>query len=102
MTAGSWIFQVPTAAILICMAFALVRAIKGPPLFDRMLAVNTFGTKMVLLIAVLGFLTGRPDFLDLAIVYALMNFIATIAVLRFSRFGHLAEMDTDEGEGLEP
>ena len=94
-------FEIPTVAILVCMALSLVRAIKGPPLFDRILAVNTFGTKTVLLIAVLGFLTGRPDFLDLAIVYALMNFIATIAVLRFSRFGHLLEMDDEDTEGLE-
>jgi multicomponent Na+:H+ antiporter subunit F len=84
-----------TLAILGCMCMALVRAIKGPPLFDRMLAVNTFGTKTVLLIAVLGFLTGRPDFLDLALVYAMMNFMSTLAVLRFSRFGHLAKMDEE-------
>ena len=92
------LYDLPMVAILLCMAMALVRAIHGPPLFDRMLAVNTFGTKTVLLIAVLGFLNGRPDFLDLAIVYALMNFIATIAVLRFSRFGHLARMDEGDDE----
>lgn len=88
-------FVMTTMAILGCMAMALVRAIKGPPLFDRMLAVNTFGTKMVLLIAVLGFLGGRPDFLDLALVYAMMNFMSTLAVLRFSRFANLAQMDEE-------
>lgn len=85
-------YSVTVVAILVCMALLLVRAIKGPPLFDRMLAVNTFGTKTVLLIAVLGFLNGRPDFLDLALVYALMNLISTIAVLRFSRYGDLAKV----------
>ncbi len=48
-----------------------------------------FGTKTVLLIAVFGFLTGRPDFLDIALVYALINFIATIAVLKFFEYGDL-------------
>lgn len=76
-------------AILISMALLLVRAVKGPTVFDRVLSVNSFGTKTVLLIAVLGFLTGRPAFLDLALVYALMNFISTIAVLKFTRYGHL-------------
>ncbi|MBY6185119.1 pH regulation protein F [Marinobacter hydrocarbonoclasticus] len=65
------------------MLLALIRAIAGPTLYDRILAVNLFGTKTVLLIAVMGFLMGRPDFLDIALVYALINFIAIIGVLRF-------------------
>ena len=65
------------------MALVLTRALVGPTVFDRVLAVNSFGTKTVLLIAVIGFLTGRPEFLDLALVYALINFVGTIAVLRF-------------------
>ena len=85
-------------AILASMALILVRAFKGPEVFDRILAVNAFGTKTVLLIAVLNFLTGRPEFLDLALVYALMNFIATIAVLRFTRYGDLTLIDADEDE----
>ena len=95
MAPDQLVYAIPMAAILLCMAMLLVRAIKGPPVFDRMLALNTFGTKTVLFIAVLGFLNGRPDFLDLALVYALMNFISTIAVLRFSRFGNLARMDEE-------
>ncbi len=83
-------FAAPMIAILVSMAMLLVRAVKGPTVFDRILSVNSFGTKTVLLIAVLGFLTGRPAFLDLALVYALMNFISTIAVLKFTRFGSLA------------
>nr|WP_320056450.1 cation:proton antiporter [Desulfuromonas thiophila] len=70
-------------AILLVMGLALLRAILGPTAFDRLMAVNLFGTKTVLFIAVLGFLTGRPDFLDIALVYALVNFLSTIAVLRF-------------------
>jgi len=93
-------FGVATAAILVCMAMTLIRSIAGPTVFDRVLAVNSFGTKTVLLIAVYGFLSGRPDFLDLALVYALMNFIGTIAVMKFSRFGDLAGMEEDEEEIL--
>lgn len=76
-------FAVALVALLITMTLALVRALAGPTLFDRLLAVNSFGTKTVLLIAVYGFLTGRPDFLDIALVYALINFIGTVAVLKF-------------------
>ncbi|MEM7586816.1 MAG: monovalent cation/H+ antiporter complex subunit F [Acidobacteriota bacterium] len=83
-------FAAAMAAILTSMAMLLVRAVQGPTVFDRILSVNAFGTKTVLLIAVLGFLTGRPAFLDLALVYALMNFISTIAVLKFTRVGSLA------------
>jgi cytochrome c oxidase subunit 1 len=81
--------SVAIAGILVAMAMALVRAVMGPTVYDRVLAVNTFGTKTVLLIAALGFLTGRPDFLDLALVYALINFIGTVAVLKFFEFGDL-------------
>ncbi len=80
---------VVSVAILLTMLFALTRALLGPSVYDRVLAVNMFGTKTVLLIAVLGFLTGRPDFLDLAILYALINFIGTLAVLKFFEYGDL-------------
>jgi multicomponent Na+:H+ antiporter subunit F len=91
-------FGAATLALLVCMILTLTRSIVGPTVFDRVLAVNSFGTKTVLLIAVYGFLTGRPDFLDLALVYALMNFISTIAVMKFTRFGHLAGMEDDDAE----
>jgi len=76
-------FAVATIALLVTMVLTLARALAGPTLFDRLLAVNSFGTKTVLLIAVFGFLTGRPDFLDIALVYALINFLGTVAVLKF-------------------
>ena len=71
-------------AILVVMIMAISRAVLGPTLYDRILAVNMFGTKTVLLISLLGFLMGRPEFLDIAIVYALINFISVIGVLRYS------------------
>lgn len=73
-----------TIAIFVVMVMAITRAIMGPSLYDRILAVNMFGTKTVLLISLLGFVMGRPEFLDIAIVYALINFISTIGVLRYS------------------
>ena len=76
-------FGAAAAALLVTMTLALIRALLGPTLFDRILAVNTIATKTTLLIAVIGFLTDRPDFLDIALLYALLNFVGTIAVLRF-------------------
>ena len=83
-------FVIATLGVLITMVLALVRAFLGPTVYDRVLAANMFGTKTVLLIAVAGFLTGRPEWLDLAILYALMNFTGMIALLRFSKFANLA------------
>ncbi len=79
-------FAVAAIALLVVMAMALLRAFLGPTLYDRILAVNNFGTKTVLLIAVMDFLSGRPDFLDIASVYALINFISIIGVLRFFEY----------------
>ncbi len=79
-------FAVATIAILATMALALIRALLGPTVFDRILAVNTIATKTTLLIATLGFLTGRPDFLDIALVYALINFVGSIAILKFFKY----------------
>ncbi|QQX81287.1 cation:proton antiporter [Shewanella sp. KX20019] len=73
-----------TIAILVVMLLAIIRCVVGPTLYDRILAFNMFGTKTVLLISILGFLMGRPEFLDIALVYALINFISVIGVLRFS------------------
>lgn len=82
-------FAVAAAALLAAMALAVVRALLGPTAYDRVLALNNMGTKTVVLIAVLGFLAGRPDFLDLALVYALINFIGTVAVLKYIEYGDL-------------
>lgn len=70
-------------AILVTMAMAMVRGIKGPEIYDRVLAANIIGTKTVLLLAVVALLYGRPDFLDLALAYALINFIGILAILQF-------------------
>ena len=76
-------FIVASLAIFATMILALIRALLGPTVYDRVLAVNMFGTKTVLLLAVVAFLYGRHDFLDLALAYALINFIGVQAVLAF-------------------
>ena len=89
-------FVAATLALLVTMGLVLARALLGPTIYDRVLAVNSFGTKTVLLIAVFGFLTGRPDFLDISLIYALINFIGTIAVLKFLKYGDLGTPGSDE------
>lgn len=76
-------YIVVSIAILITMVLALVRALMGPSVYDRVLAVNVFGTKTVLLLSVIAFLYGRPDFLDLALAYALVNMVGILAVLEY-------------------
>lgn len=88
-------FAVAAAALLVALTLALTRAFLGPTVFDRALAGNTVGTIAVLLLSVMGFLGGRPEFLDLAIVYGLLNAIGTIAVLKYFEYGGL-------GHGGEP
>jgi multicomponent Na+:H+ antiporter subunit F len=78
-------------AILVTMVLALVRALLGPSVYDRVLAVNVFGTKTVLLLSVIAFLYGRPDFLDLALAYALINLVGILAVLEFFQKRSLRE-----------
>ena len=94
MFSGTAMFAAGMLAILMTMFLALLRALLGPTVYDRVMAINMFGTKTVLFIAVLGFLSGRPEFLDIALVYALINFIGTVAVLRFMHY--------DDPDWIEP
>ena len=96
-------YVVALVGILVTMGLALTRAALGPTVFDRILALNMFGTKTVLLIAVISFLTERPEFVDLALLYALINFIGVIAVLKFSKYRHFGDVaDPLGGEDEEP
>ncbi len=91
-------FMVAAIAILVTMGLALVRALQGPTLFDRILAVNMFGTKTVLLIAVFAFLSGRTDVLDISLVYALINFIGVVAVLKLVEQGNFHAASDDNND----
>lgn len=83
-------FVAAALAVLVALALAVTRAVKGPTVFDRVLAANSVGTLAILLLAVVGFLTGRPEFLDIGLTYGLLNIIGTLAVLKFFRHGDLA------------
>lgn len=78
-----------SGVLILALLLVLVRALRGPSVFDRILAVNAAGTKTVILVALLGFLSARPEFLDIALLYALMNFVVTIAILKARQFGQL-------------
>ncbi len=82
--------------ILTTMVLALVRALLGPTLYDRILAVNMFGTKTVIFVALIGFVMGRPQFLDIALFYALVNFVGTVAVLKLSHYRELDAVRSEE------
>ncbi|EMI55265.1 monovalent cation/H+ antiporter complex subunit F [Rhodopirellula sallentina] len=96
------ILMATSFAVLLTMILALVRATLGPTVFDRVLALNMFGTKTVLLISVVSFVTGRSDFLDLALLYSLMNFIGIVALLRFTQYNSFSDSVTSSGESNQP
>ncbi|HBM87042.1 MAG: monovalent cation/H+ antiporter complex subunit F [Parvibaculaceae bacterium] len=95
-------FTAATMAVSITMALILIRAFLGPTVYDRVLAVNAFGTVTVLIIGLIGFLTERPEFLDIALLYALINFVGTIAILKFFRYralGRTSEANSQATNG---
>ncbi|HSH27848.1 MAG TPA: monovalent cation/H+ antiporter complex subunit F [Wenzhouxiangella sp.] len=93
------IYTLAALTMLATMALALTRALLGPQVWDRIVAVNVFGTKTVLLVALISFVMGHDLFIDVALVYALINFIAIIAVLKLVR---LKDPDEIGREGEEP
>ncbi len=93
-------FAAAIIGVVVTMAMALLRALMGPTIYDRILAVNTFGTVTVLAISIFGFLMGRPEFLDIALIYALINFAGTIAVLKFLRYGDLGRASAEPDEDI--
>lgn len=87
-------------ALFATMALALVRAFRGPSVYDRIVAVNAFGTKTVLIVALITVISGNFDLIDVALVYALINFITVVAVLKLSAMRDLAaagEGDISDG-----
>mgnify|MGYP001812866320 CR=1 FL=1 len=91
-------FLIGSIAVTIALSLAVIRAIAGPTVFDRVLAANTIGTLAILLLAVIGFLMGRPEWLDIALVYGLLNLIGTLAVLKYFRHGDLAHDAEKDGK----
>jgi multicomponent Na+:H+ antiporter subunit F len=85
-TIPHFVFLTALICLFIAMVLVLIRLYNGPTLYDRVLSTNSFGTHTVLFIGILGFLSDRPDFLDIALLYALINFVGTIAILKFFRY----------------
>jgi multicomponent Na+:H+ antiporter subunit F len=84
------VFEIAAKIIVLAAILVIYRAVKGPRIYDRVLAVNVIGTKTVVLLTLIGFIYERPEyFIDIALVYALINFIATIAVLKYRTTGGL-------------
>lgn len=103
MTAQGWFYFAASAALLLAMALMLARLLKGPTVYDRALAANSFGTKAVLFLCLYGFIADRADGVDIAILYALINFVATIAILKFFRYRSLESgLASTRIEPLEP
>ena len=88
-------YTIATIAVILALALAVTRAVRGPTVFDRVLAGNAVGTLAILLLIVVGFLTGRPEWVDIGLTYAFLNLIATLAILKYFRHGDLA-YDPDE------
>lgn len=93
------IFSAAACAILVTISLALARAFMGPTIYDRILAVNMVGTKTVLLIAVIAVISGRTDILDIALMYALINFVGVVAVLKYVEQGNFHTSGKDEQGG---
>ncbi len=91
-------FAAAILAVLAALVLTVARALKGPTVFDRLLAANSVGTAAILLLALFGFMTGRPEFLDIGLLYALLNVIGTLAVLKFFRYGSLGHGGEEEAE----
>lgn len=96
-------FTVAAITLLVALALAIARAIRGPSVFDRLLAGNAVCTLAIMLLAILGFLTGRPDFLEVGLTYGVLNLMSTLAVLKFFRHGDLAyDIDVEAADEKHP
>ncbi len=83
-------FAAAMLAVIAALVLVVIRVIRGPTVFDRVLAGNSVGTLAIILVAVLGFLNGRPEFLDIGLTYGVLNLISTLAILKFFRHGDFA------------
>ena len=92
------LFAIATIAVVSALALAVIRAVRGPSVFDRVLAGNAVGTLAILLLIVVGFLNGRPEWVDIGLTYALLNLIATLTILKYFRYGDLAYDPKSEEE----
>jgi multicomponent Na+:H+ antiporter subunit F len=72
------------AAFVVFAVVFLYRAVRGPTMQDRVIAVNAIGTNTVVVLALLAAAFDQPGYLDIALVYALLNFLMSIAISKFT------------------
>ncbi|MDD2472624.1 MULTISPECIES: cation:proton antiporter [unclassified Methanoculleus] len=77
------IFHAGAIVLILTIFLCLYRVLAGPGVENRLIAVNTIGTKTIILLVLIGFIYERPLFVDIAIVYAMINFIATLAIAKY-------------------
>lgn len=77
-------FLISAIVLTIIIAVPLIRVLKGPTVFDRLLATNAIATKTIVLICLIGFLYGRIDmFIDITLAYAILGFIGSLVVAKY-------------------
>ena len=77
--------------ILVSTSLVLYRIIKGPSTYDRMLGINVIGTKTIVILVLIGYVFERPYFFDIALLYAILNFIATVVIAKYLERGRICE-----------
>ena len=93
-------FLTVALVILVAVLLSLYRVLLGPHIIDRIVGVNVIGTKTIAVIVLTGYLFDRAElFIDIAFLYALINFIGVIAVMKFFKFSHLGEPHDDHQLG---
>ena len=83
------VFWVTILLIAVTMGLSLYRAVAGPGVFNRVAAVNIIGTKTIALLVVMGYYFERPYFFDIALLYAMVNFIGTLVFAKYLEKGEL-------------
>lgn len=77
-------FLFSAIVLTIILAVPLVRVLKGPTVFDRLLAANAIATKAIVLICIIGFLYGRIDmFIDITLAYAILGFVGSLVIAKY-------------------
>lgn len=83
------IYLVAGLAIAFTIFLALYRAVFGPGVFNQAVAMNVIGTKVIVLLIVIGYIFERPVFVDIALLYAVLNFIATLIMAKYLERGEI-------------
>lgn len=78
----SWIFISIFIFLAILLLFCLIRAIKGPTIADRVVAVNMMGTIVMVVIAMLAVYMGEGYLLDICLIYAMISFLAVVVLTK--------------------